>query len=69
LGRKWTCYKHSHKVAEKGPCPKIGWHVNVKFKKGKEKPIHIGSIVCCPTCEKIPNGPKIGILCKFIKKE
>jgi hypothetical protein len=48
-------------VTTGGPCPGRGEHLNIRDKQGC-----VASIVSCPCCEDLPDGPKLRNLYKII---
>ncbi|MDY7227276.1 hypothetical protein [Hyalangium rubrum] len=52
---------HAQEQAERGPCPDIGIHYNVRI-QGRRA----GSITCCPCCVEAESGPITWTKCRIV---
>jgi hypothetical protein len=52
---------HHPEAAERGPCPRIGLHYNVRTNGQRA-----GSITCCPCCVDTASGPITWMKCRIV---
>jgi hypothetical protein len=52
---------HNPEAAERGPCPRIGLHYNIRANGQR-----VGSITCCPCCVDTASGPIQWMKCRIV---